>query len=137
MKTCGKCGETKAFSEFYKNKVSNDGYQSVCKVCNQAAAVARQRRAKYGVTDEQFNELLTQQQGKCAICQKTLHDTYDRCLDHCHRTGAVRGILCRKCNTALGQLGDSIESVERALAYLRLYGPGSATVPHWSSELDF
>jgi hypothetical protein len=79
---------------------------------------------EYGITPEEFNNMLLQQRGKCAICGilqsatgKFLH------VDHCHKTGKIRGLLCHKCNYALGFLRDSIEIAEAAIEYLKHEGP--------------
>ncbi|WOL25669.1 hypothetical protein [Pectobacterium phage PcaP1EGY] len=64
--------------------------------------------------------MLEQQGGSCGICETpiTFHPKATACVDHCHMTGVVRGILCRKCNAGLGALGDTICSVSKALKYL-------------------
>lgn len=69
---------------------------------------------RYGITEAEFDTLLAQQGGGCAICgrQTTL------CVDHDHDTGEVRGILCRECNRALGLFGDDSDTLERAAKYL-------------------
>lgn len=76
-------------------------------------------RRTYGISMQEFDELVEFQSGKCAICFKPL-DTINRRanIDHCHDTGKVRGILCSGCNTGIGQLGDNIEGLKRALYYL-------------------
>jgi hypothetical protein len=76
---------------------------------------------KYGVTEDQIAQMMADQGGRCAICMTSkpggkgnrLH------IDHDHETGIVRGLLCTKCNVALGQLGDNIFIVGRALKYLQ------------------
>lgn len=73
---------------------------------------------KYGLTTESFNELLVSQSGRCAICNNPLNEKF--CIDHCHSTGAVRGLLCYPCNTGIGMLGDTADGVRRALAYLTI-----------------
>lgn len=50
-------------------------------------------------------------------------------LDHCHHTGLFRGWLCGKCNTAIGKLGDTLEGVKRAVAYLEKYGTDWLATP--------
>jgi hypothetical protein len=61
------------------------------------------------------------QEGKCAICKST---KFGRAgisyfsVDHCHKTGKVRGLLCSYCNTALGQMDDSIDRLKSAIEYL-------------------
>lgn len=58
-------------------------------------------KIKYGLSLEDVDQILFKQNHKCAICGKNLVET-KRCIDHCHKTKKVRGILCYKCNTALG-----------------------------------
>ena len=55
--------------------------------------------------------------GKCNICSKP-EDTL--CVDHCHKTGKIRGLLCFDCNTGLGKLGDDVQSIQRAIDYLNV-----------------
>ena len=80
---------------------------------------------RYGITLEQRDALLAAQGGTCALCPAEIGFSgrgFDRStahIDHDHATGKVRGILCASCNTALGRLGDSVESLERAVKYLR------------------
>lgn len=75
---------------------------------------------RYGITIEQYNMLLEFQDGACAVCKRTENsDGKMLYVDHCHDTGAIRGLLCRKCNTGIGLLGDSVDGIEKALNYLR------------------
>jgi hypothetical protein len=71
----------------------------------------------YGISTAQFDEILASQGGRCAICGgggngKAWH------VDHCHETGKVRGVLCAKCNMALGLLGESAARLRAAADYL-------------------
>jgi len=75
-------------------------------------------KKRYGLSVEQKQALIDGQEGKCAICQKELTITHDVCVDHCHSTNIIRGILCRKCNLGIGHLNDSIEILKSALKYL-------------------
>ena len=75
-------------------------------------------RRTYGITLEEYNVLLAKQNGHCALCSaipngRRLH------VDHDHETHVVRGLLCRKCNSGLGSLGDNEAGLLRALAYIR------------------
>lgn len=79
----------------------------------------RALRQKYGISLETFEALLSSQNNKCRICTAPLGDK--GVLDHCHTTGKIRGILCRKCNSGIGQFGDRPELVEAAARYLREY----------------
>lgn len=66
-------------------------------------------------TREDYQRLLDQQGGACAICEREC----ELVVDHCHQTGVVRGLLCGACNSGLGMLGDDLPSLEAALAYLK------------------
>jgi hypothetical protein len=80
---------------------------------------------KYGLTVEQLADMWVSQNGKCANtrCFSLLYRGKGGFgIDHCHKTGAVRGILCMKCNVSLGNLDDSIEKLMGLIFYLRKYG---------------
>jgi hypothetical protein len=76
---------------------------------------------KYGLTRESFEALLVAQDWRCAICPAVFRgdDAVTPAIDHCHQSGAVRGVLCRECNSALGLLKDSADYAARAAEYLR------------------
>lgn len=73
----------------------------------------------YGITLEQYNETLDKQEGKCGICE-THQSNFKRDLsvDHCHKTGNIRGLLCDSCNIALGNFKDNPDILKKALKYL-------------------
>ena len=79
---------------------------------------------RYKTTGVKIEKLLAKQFGCCAICDKDImlfmktETELQACVDHCHETNEIRGILCRQCNRALGQLGDNRESILRVLEYL-------------------
>lgn len=77
--------------------------------------------SNYKVRYEELEEMLREQGGVCGICEVelTFHPKATACVDHCHSTGEIRGILCRKCNAAIGALGDTTYSVSKAVAYLQ------------------
>lgn len=80
-------------------------------------------KRKYGMTLEQYDEMLAAQGGVCAICGGPHVGTGGRYhVDHDHDTGKVRGLLCGPCNTGLGQFKDSSLVMEKAMAYLRSFG---------------
>lgn len=83
-------------------------------------------KKRYGLTVEQKQQLIDLQNQKCAICENSLKDTHDVCVDHNHQTGAVRGILCRKCNLGLGHFKDSMENLKSAVKYLKKYSGKTA-----------
>lgn len=76
----------------------------------------RKIKSRYGLTREQVEELREKQSNGCALCQRSGTRLV---VDHDHATGRVRGLLCIRCNNALGALGDSGAGIERALAYVR------------------
>jgi hypothetical protein len=79
------------------------------------------RERKYGLTEAEFDVLLSAQGGKCSVCGVLFGDAKaDRPhVDHCHTTGRVRGLLCHHCNTGLGHFRDSPETLQAAIQYLR------------------
>ena len=71
---------------------------------------------KYNITLDTYNQMLTKQDNKCAICQDVLNKPH---VDHDHNTSKVRGLLCVKCNTALGKFNDDVNIIQRAIDYLK------------------
>ena len=80
-------------------------------------------RRKYGITVEQYEEMLASQGGCCAICRREPRPDISLHLDHDHQSGQLRGILCFRCNNALGDFDDDPTLIGAALAYLRSYQP--------------
>jgi len=79
----------------------------------------RRLKQKFGITLEQYEEILSKQNGLCAICSSTEKTGKRLAVDHCHKTGKVRGILCMKCNTSLGKINDDISILEKMIFYLK------------------
>lgn len=80
---------------------------------------------RFKLSPEKFYEMLSNQNNLCAICQKPetqIKRNYNKVkmlsVDHCHTTGKVRGLLCMKCNAALGMFKDSIDNLKSAILYL-------------------
>lgn len=134
MFKCTKCKVSKSETEFYSNKKNRDGITSVCKQCSDAYTKewsknnkekynVIQKRSRlfryYGVTLEWFYTTLEEQDFSCAVCGIEKCTTgREFSVDHCHKTGEVRGILCHSCNVALGHVGDSVERLTQLIAYL-------------------
>jgi hypothetical protein len=77
-------------------------------------------RRKYGLSTESISAILEQQRGACPICKKDLGDkTINIHIDHDHRSGKTRGILCRVCNTGIGHFDDNPDLLLAAVAYLQ------------------
>jgi hypothetical protein len=75
-------------------------------------------RATYGISEAEYAEMLAKQNGGCAICGGKNPSGKKLAVDHCHSKKTVRGLLCSRCNTCLGQARDSVETLRAAIAYL-------------------
>lgn len=80
-------------------------------------------KRKYGITLEQYDEMLAAQGGVCAVCGREPRDDISLHVDHDHETGALRGLLCFRCNNSLGDLGDDPDLLRRAASYLDSHDP--------------
>jgi hypothetical protein len=77
------------------------------------------RQAKYGITDGEYESLSALQSHVCAICSAAPKGRKTRlCIDHCHDSGRIRGLLCDACNRGIGLLGDDPRRLAAALVYL-------------------
>ena len=121
---CRKCMEWKSLNSFYKNKKKRNGIEGYCKSCSiqlvrgrysvtKARAWSRQRN--YGLSEEAYQQLLKEQDDLCAICKGILTRPH---VDHNHKTGNVRGILCSACNFGLGFFRDDFDYLQAAIHYL-------------------
>ncbi len=108
---CLQCGETRALESFKKCKDSAAGYKRHCKLCSRVA----QDRKRYG--DGTARKRLMEEQNFQCFCGKTTR----LCLDHCHKTGKIRGILCNNCNSIIGLCKENIETLSKLISYLELH----------------
>lgn len=83
-------------------------------------------KRKYDMEIDEFQKIKAKQNENCAICNKKLEDGFLVHVDHDHKTGNVRGILCRWCNTGLGNFKDSMENLKSAVKYLKKYSAKTA-----------
>jgi len=74
---------------------------------------------RYGITIEQRNKMIIDQNDRCAICNELLSNGKFTHIDHNHETGKVRGILCSNCNSGIGMFKDNIEILASAIKYLK------------------
>jgi len=137
-KYCSSCLQTLERSFFQKNKAANDGLQNYCKPCRKVRDARPEKRADdraryhsnrdsyldsyykrvYGVSLEWYMRTLEEQSGVCAICKGTCPTGRRLCVDHNHTDGSARGLLCTRCNSALGQMQDSVEIAKECARYL-------------------
>lgn len=87
--------------------------------------------AKYGLTESEYELMWVFYNGHCPICTKPFSSTRLPCIDHDHRTGAVRGLLCTSCNYFLGEMHDDAPKLRRAADYLDNTLPGLETAAPW------
>jgi hypothetical protein len=73
----------------------------------------------YGMTMGDYDRMLRSQEGKCKICGTEPAKSKPLAVDHCHKTGKVRGLLCNHCNCMLGFARDSTKSLKNAIKYLK------------------
>lgn len=103
-----------------KNREKANALNYAWRKANPDKYAAQRRRAllktKYNMTQKEFEAMAEKQEGKCAICkefqERTLH------VDHNHSTREIRGLLCTRCNTAIGLLRDNVEFLAAAIIYL-------------------
>ena len=125
---CSSCQQVKPTSEFRKRSDIKRGYQYPCKECTTPEKRTayqnwgRHIQKKFGISEGDYFSILKSQGGKCALCGDGECQSGKRfAVDHCHETGAVRGILCYNCNTGLGKFRDSPDILEKAAEYLRRF----------------
>jgi len=124
-KVCLSCGLDKPYKDFYKDrrppgKRRKDDRRGNCKACDTAASYRSHLKRRYGITEDDVMRLAESQGGRCAVCGDTpdtgkFHGLH---VDHCHEMGAVRGLLCRFCNLALGHAKDSPDRLRLLADYV-------------------
>ena len=120
MQTCKTCGAEKPLDAFYFKNKRTRRLSGICKECDKERIRMKHLVTKFGITYIDFCEMEEAQNHVCAICGE--FETHRRgqrlCVDHNHETGIVRGLLCHHCNTGLGLLGDSTQTLQNAINYL-------------------
>lgn len=114
MKRCCTCKRRRGAKHFTKNAVESDGLERYCRDCKND----RQRFTRYKITREDYDRLVAEQGGRCGVCGCECSERDVLSVDHCHESNRIRGLLCSACNRAVGLLGDRVETVAAALAYL-------------------
>ncbi len=130
-KYCYKCKTEKELLKFSRDRSRSDGLSNRCKSCECEKGKKYRRRYpdkerlrklnyQFGLTLQNYNAMLKEQNGVCAICGLPEPIENRRLpVDHCHDTGKVRGLLCTRCNIALGQFKDDLDILTSAVSYLR------------------
>lgn len=134
MKVCTDCKIEKPLDYFVKRSNRKNGFQPYCKECHKSKMSKIDRKEytrnydllkSYSITIEGYNELLAKQGGCCSICNINVSELKGAkkhlCVDHCHKTGRIRGLLCDKCNRGIGLLQDDTAIIQNALVYLHLF----------------
>lgn len=145
-KVCTKCGLAKPLEEFYRGRYKC-GYRAACKDCANKASVdwarANPEKVKqiaqtfkaqnpeaawqhyrtwrlkaYGLTPREYDQKLIHQKGLCKVCGGQNRDGRMLAVDHDHRTGRVRDLLCSPCNTALGLLQEDANTILALARYI-------------------
>lgn len=116
LKKCSRCKIEKTLDKYHKHVGRKLGVTEYCKDCRNIKMVSK----RFNITEKQLVDLQNKQELKCAICQEH-KSTFKKGLsvDHCHKTGKIRGMLCSNCNNGLGRFHDSIEKMEKAIKYLK------------------
>ena len=124
FKYCARCEQIKALEAFGRNRATRDGLTTYCRGChNKVGREAKIRlyggtreyhlRSRYGITGADFDAMVDAQGGKCAVC-----DHKPEHVDHDHKSGRVRGVLCFNCNQALGNVRDDVRVLDGLIRYL-------------------
>ena len=122
-----KCPRCKAWN--HSLYLSRKGYMKACMrrsyLKNKEAHKTRGRKTHlkkfFGLTPEDYVALFNKQQGQCLICDTVNNNGRNLSVDHNHKTGKIRGLLCTVCNSALGKFKDSKEMLLKAISYLEKY----------------
>ena len=126
---CRTCKIIKPNTAFSISEKSANGYLRRCKECTDYYNTNKQRLQKdyilktnYGIDINHFEKMLEFQNYSCEICKMHQDDmTGPLCVDHCHTTGEVRGLLCFRCNASIGKFEDDINLLTNAINYLQKY----------------
>ena len=148
LKTCCNCYKKKKLQSFYKHKATKSGVGGMCISClkiyyiqnrkhlivykkqhykaNKQQWIERDLLKKYNITFQQFEQMKTYQDNRCAICGQIFASRQDTHVDHNHTNGHLRGLLCRKCNLGIGYLCDSETILNQALNYIKKWRPNES-----------
>lgn len=137
-KVCNKCNVDKPVSEYYIDPRRNKP-RGICKKCMNDAKLAANRnreggnqkyqlkyylKNKYGIELDTYIDMM-ESTSHCELCGAAIKSRITgkskgkfKALDHCHKTGKIRGVICSNCNIALGLINDDVETLKRMIIYL-------------------
>lgn len=139
-KSCKKLRNRTSFHNKIDGKYGKDYYCKKCRYKKEKESVKRTSRQNstknrflnwkcsikllYKLTPEEYFEVLKKQGGGCGICASQVNILNPKkmflAIDHCHKTGKIRGILCDRCNMLIGSVKDSTAILEKSIEYLRM-----------------
>ena len=131
IKKCSKCKQIYPADPkfFYRHSNRKDGLDPWCKECKKDYDKIRHKMKKFNISLKQYQKMDKEQNGRCLICGREFNDIYRSLkhnhiyytprIDHDHKTGKVRGILCHHCNIALGSFNENPLILVRAIKYLK------------------
>lgn len=123
---CTYCHRYVPLENFYKDSGRASGYGYGCKGClvKKSQTVSK----IYDITKEEYLEQLDKQKNLCEICGRKNTRGRFLCVDHCHKTNRVRGLLCHSCNALLGLGGEKPDVLRKAALYLEKHNAVAITV---------
>ena len=121
MKLCTSCNQSLSENCFHKRTYASGkiGLQPKCKTCQHNVRAKYYKpheymRRKFNLSEAEYQNLI--KSNECQVCGRDI--TEKKCIDHCHTTEKIRGVLCNNCNTALGLVGDNVQILSKLIQYL-------------------
>lgn len=126
---CKTCNTEKPKKDFSRLKSRRSGIIPHCKICHNKKMKLWNKKhpfysrnsnlmKNYGITSDDYDKMLKEQNNVCKVCNGPAMGKGRYHVDHCHKTGKIRGLLCHKCNVALGMVQDNIEHLNKLIVYL-------------------
>ncbi len=124
LQECKLCKEQLPLSLFNKNGRYKNGYYKHCKKCHyETYGRDSHYKRTYGISKKEYEEQLLKQNYKCLVCENfETEGKFGRLVvDHCHKDGGIRGLICQGCNIALGCVKDNSDTLRKLANYLDEY----------------
>lgn len=113
--------ERRAYMRDWRRRTGKQKEYDAKRVRTKDARRKHRLKSDYGITQEDYADMWEAQDGKCAICGGVNKDGRLLLVDHDHKTGKVRGLLCHNCNVMLGNAKDKVEVLAAGIAYLEVH----------------